>query len=167
MGTSPRIVLVAAAAENDVIGRDGGMPWHLPDDLRHFKSITVGKPVVMGRRTWDQLGGSPLPDRRNIVLTRDTSFASPGATVVHSVEDAIAQALEGGSSEVMIIGGGEVYRLFMAKADCIELTRVHAIVDGDVTFPSIGEEWTCRTRDLHEADDRHAHSFTFEQWART
>lgn len=166
MTASPRIVLVVAAAENNVIGRDGGMPWHLPDDLRHFKRTTIGHPVIMGRRTWAELGGRPLLDRRNIVLTRDAAFEADGADIVHSIDDAIALAGSSGASEVMIIGGGEIYRQSIDRAQRIELTRVHAEVEGDVTFPGLGDDWSCLQRTHHEADERHAHPFTFETWER-
>jgi dihydrofolate reductase len=158
-----RIVLVVAADEHDVIGRDGGMPWRLPDDLKHFKSITSGYPIVMGRRTWDELGGTPLPKRHNIVLTRDTSMEADGCTVVHEPKDALEAA---GVGDVMIIGGGQVYRLFLDQATHVELTRVHARVDGDTTFPKLDDAWTLESTTRHETDDQHDYAFTFERWKR-
>lgn len=166
MGDSRRIVLIVAAAENGVIGRDGSMPWRLPDDLKHFKSITLGHAVVMGRRTWDELGGTPLPGRQNIVLTQNATFAASGADVVHSPTAAIACAAGHGDGDVMIIGGGEVYRLFMDDAQIIELTRIHASIDGDTTFPELDDCWSCESRTEHPKDARHAQAFTFERWVR-
>ncbi|MCH2138636.1 MAG: dihydrofolate reductase [Phycisphaerales bacterium] len=163
MNEGRRIVLVAAAAENGVIGRDGGMPWHMPDDLKHFKAVTLGHPVVMGRRTWQELGCTPLPGRTNIVLTRAGTVDGEGCMVASTPAQAIELA---GDGDVMIIGGGDVYRLFLAEANVIELTRIHAIIDGDTTFPEFGDDFTLQASDRHETDDRHAHAFTFETWTR-
>ena len=160
----PPIVLIVAVSQNGVIGRDGGMPWHLPEDLRRFKRPTTGQPIVMGRRTWESIGG-PLPDRLNLVLTRDANFMAAGAVVVHSTQEAIEAS--GDTDRIMVIGGGEIYRLFMDDADAVEITRIHATLDGDTTFPSLGDGWTCRESIEHAADDRHAHAFTFESWIRT
>ena len=164
MSVSRRIVLVVAAAENGVIGRGGGMPWRLPDDLKHFKAVTLGHPIIMGRRTWEELGCKPLPGRRNIVLTRNVDFASAGCDVAGSPEAALAMT---DHADVMIVGGGQVYRLFMDRANVVERTVVHAQVDGDTTFPSLDDRWTRDWREAHEADDRHAHAFTFERWIRS
>jgi len=166
MADSRRIVLVVAAAENGVIGRDGAMPWRLPDDLKHFKAITLGHAVVMGRRTWDELGCTPLPQRRNIVLTRNTAFTTNGADVVHSPAQALAIARNRDDGDIMIIGGGTVYRLFMEDAHIIELTRIHASIEGDTTFPDLDDCWSCESRIEHPADDHHAQAFTFERWTR-
>ncbi|MDP6312292.1 MAG: dihydrofolate reductase, partial [Phycisphaerales bacterium] len=110
----PQIVLVAAVSDNGVIGRDGDMPWHLPDDLKRFKKLTMGHPIVMGRRTWDSIG-RPLPGRTNIVMTRDASFAADGAVVAHSENDVFD--VSGDANTVMVIGGGEIYRIFLPNAD--------------------------------------------------
>ncbi|MCH2136124.1 MAG: dihydrofolate reductase [Phycisphaerales bacterium] len=167
MSDTSDIVIVVAAAENDVIGRDGGMPWHLPDDLRHFKRITTGHSVIMGRRTWLELGCKPLPDRVNIVLTRDSDFDPAGAIAADSPDAALELARQAhGERDVMVIGGGEIYRLFLDRANRVELTRVHASVDGDVTFGQLGDAWTCVQSDRHEKDDRHGYAFTFETWTR-
>ncbi|MDP7029196.1 MAG: dihydrofolate reductase [Phycisphaerales bacterium] len=163
MATRPTIVLIAAVSDNGVIGRDGDMPWHLPADLKHFKRVTMGHPVLMGRRTWESIG-RPLPGRSNIVLTRDLSYRAEGATVVHSLDDSFAAA-EG--DVLMVIGGGEIYRAVFDAAAVIELTRVHADIDGDTTFPPLPEgAWSCVSREHHDADSRHAHAFTFERWER-
>ena len=124
------ITLVLARAENGVIGRDGRLPWHIPADLKRFKALTTGKAMVMGRKTFESLPGL-LPGRRHIVLTRRPDWAAPGAEVVHSVADALV--LAGG--EVAVIGGAEVFALFLPRADRIELTEVKADVSGDVVVP--------------------------------
>ncbi len=163
MSEHRRIVLVVAAARNNVIGRDGGLPWRLPNDLKHFKAVTMGHPIVMGRRTWDELGRSPLPGRDNVVLTRDKAFDSAGCTVLHTPEAVREHFPE---SDLMIVGGGQVYRLFLDVADTIERTVVHADVEGDTTFPQIPYGWTRVWFEDHAADDRHEHAFTFERWTR-
>jgi dihydrofolate reductase len=151
------ISLVVAASKNNVIGRDGGLPWHLPDDLRHFKRLTTGKPVIMGRRTFESIG-RPLPNRHNLVMTRDADYVAEGCDVVTSVSEALDAAA--GAGEVMVIGGGQVYRDFLPRADRIYLTRVQADVDGDTRFPEIGEaEWLLVSTEHHAADDRHDYAF--------
>ena len=158
------ISLVVAAANNDVIGSDGDLPWHLPDDLRNFKRITMGKPIVMGRKTHESIG-RPIPGRRNIILTRDASYEADGCDVAHSA----AQALElaGGAEEIMVIGGGEIYRLFLPVADRIYLTRVDADSDGDTIFPAPdAAEWELVSSDAHAADDRHAYAFEVMRYDR-
>ncbi len=163
MADRPRIVLVAAVSENGVIGRDGDMPWHLPDDLKRFKRITMGHPVLMGRRTWESIGKA-LPGRRNIVLTRDRDFVAEGAVVVHTIDEACSAAA---SADLFVIGGGVVYRLLLDDASVVELTRVHADVEGDTTFPSLpSKEWSRIHQEDHAADERHIHAFTFERWER-
>ena len=151
------ISLVVAASINNVIGRDGGLPWHLPDDLRHFKRLTTGKPIVMGRRTFESIG-RPLPDRRNIVMTRDPDYTAPGCDVATSVSDVLD--LVGGADEVMIIGGGQVYRDFLARADRIYLTRVQAQLEGDTYFPEIDEAaWELVSSERHAAGEEHGYAF--------
>ncbi len=129
-----RVSLIAAVADNGVIGRAGKMPWRLPGDLKHFKAATLAKPVVMGRRTFQSLG-KPLPGRANIVITRDESFSAPGALVVHSITGALRAAEEEGAAECMIIGGGEIYALALPLAGRFYLTEVHASPEGDTCFP--------------------------------
>lgn len=159
-----RISLIVAAAANNVIGADGGLPWHLPNDFKYFKRVTMGKPIVMGRRTWESIG-RPLPGRQNIVLTRDGTFVAPGATVVTSADAAIAAA--GDSGELMVIGGGQVYALFLDKAERIYLTRVATDADGDTVFPEFDDRcWQLVSREQHAADDRHAFEFEFRVYER-
>jgi dihydrofolate reductase len=145
------VSLVAAVAANGVIGRDGDLPWRIPADLRHFKAVTMGKPVIMGRRTWQSIG-RPLPGRRNIVISRDPAFAAAGAEVVASLEAALAAAAD--ANEAMVIGGGEVYAAALPRADRLYLTEVHLAVDGDVHFPKIDRAaWRETAREDHPAAD--------------
>ena len=157
--STPRLTLIAAVGENGVIGVGGGLPWRLPADLQRFKALTLGKPVLMGRRTWDSLG-RPLPGRRNLVVTRQPDFAAPGAEVFGDVETALAACAE--APEVMVIGGGELYAQLLPRAAVLELTEVAAAVQGDAFFPPWRpEEWREVARTHHPADDRHAHACCF------
>lgn len=131
MDTTPEIMLVLARADNGVIGKDGALPWHLPADLKHFKALTTGKPMIMGRKTFDSLPGL-LPGRRHIVLTRDQSWQAEGAETVHSVSDAIALA---DADTIAVIGGAEIYHQFLPHAARIELTEVHIDAEGDTVMP--------------------------------
>ena len=157
------ITLIVAAAENNVIGRDGDLPWHLPADLRYFKQTTTGHVVIMGRRTWDSFEGA-LPGRRNVVLTRNVELVLDGADTVSTLDDAMALA---GDQDIFIAGCGELYRMAMPLADRILMTRVHMDVDGDTTFPAIDEsEWKRTEARTHDIDERHAAACTFETWMR-
>lgn len=133
-----KISLIVAVAENGVIGRNGALPWHVPSDLKTFRRLTLGKPVVMGRKTYDSIG-KPLPGRDNIVVTRDAGFSAGGTECAASVDDALdiarRKATERGVDEIMVIGGAEIFALTLPLADRIYLTRIHARPDGDVTFP--------------------------------
>ncbi|MFA5862918.1 MAG: dihydrofolate reductase [Candidatus Thermoplasmatota archaeon] len=144
-----RVVIIVAAAENGVIGRDGKMPWHLSEDLKRFKRLTMGHPIVMGRKTWDSIG-RVLPGRENIIITRQAGFAAPGATVVGSIAEAIDHARKAGASDVFIIGGAQTYAQALPLADVVELTRVHASPEGDARFPALGPEWREVAREEHE-----------------
>lgn len=148
----PDIFLVLARAENGVIGAGGTLPWHLPMDLRHFKALTQNKPMIMGRKTFDSLPGL-LPGRRHIVLTRNADWAEEGAEVVHSVEEAIAVA---NAPHVAVIGGAEIFTLFLPKADRVELTQVHASPAGETIMPAFDPaEWEEVSRTDHPADAEH------------
>ena len=156
----PEIFMVLARASNGVIGANGTLPWHLPQDLRHFKALTQAKPMIMGRKTFDSLPGL-LPGRRHIVLTRSEDWAEEGAEVVHSVEQAIATA---NAPHVAVIGGAEIFQLFLPHADRIELTEVHAEPQGDTLMPAFdAADWQESARTDHTADpdhrDRPAFSF--------
>ncbi|MBB4086175.1 dihydrofolate reductase [Sphingomonas carotinifaciens] len=149
------IVMVLARAENGVIGRDGALPWHIPADLKRFKALTMGKPMVMGRKTFESFP-APLPGRRHIVLTRDPAWRAAGAEVAHDVEAALALV---GGGEVAVIGGAEVFALFEARADRIELTEVHGAPEGDAVVPPF-TGWREVAREDHGAEgDRPAYSY--------
>lgn len=143
----PEIVLIVARASNGIIGNAGKLPWHLPADLRHFKQLTSGKPMIMGRKTFDSLPGL-LDGRRHIVLTRDRKWAEDGAETVQSVDQALKIA---NAPHVTVIGGAEIYKLFLPRADRIELTEVHLSPDGDTKLPAFGDEWGEVSRECHEA----------------
>lgn len=142
---STRLFLIYARASNGVIGSDGRLPWHIPADLRRFKALTIRKPMIMGRKTFESFP-APLPGRRHIVLTRDCGWRAPGAEVAHSREEALALV---GAGEVAVIGGAEIYALFLARADRIELTQVHGDFAGDTFMPAPGPEWTLVAREDH------------------
>lgn len=142
------IGLIWAQARGGVIGREGVMPWHVPEDSRHFRAITGSGSVIMGRRTWDSLPARyrPLPGRSNIVVTRDTSWRAVGATVAHSIDEAIKAA----DSDVWIIGGGQLYAATIGIADVLEVTEIDAVFDGDTHAPLVTSDWTIRTTDPAE-----------------
>lgn len=153
------VSLIVAADERGGIGRDGGLPWHLPDDLKRFKSLTMGKPIVMGRRTWDSIG-RPLPGRRSLVVSRQRGLEIPGAEVANSLEDALNIA--GDVPEVCIIGGSELYRAALPRADLVHLTRVHATVAADTFLPPLDPaDWEQVSCERYPADERHAHAVSF------
>jgi dihydrofolate reductase len=153
-----RIAFVVALDRNKVIGKDGGLPWRLPDDLKHVRELTLGKPLIMGRRTYESIG-RPLPKRTNIVLTRDPAFHAEGVRVAHSKEDALA--LAGDAPEIIVFGGGEIYRQFLPEVDRIYLTQVDAFVEGDTHFDMGKDDWRVLTNERHEADERHVYSFNW------
>jgi dihydrofolate reductase len=154
-----RLSVVVAADERGGIGRSGGLPWHLPEDLKRFKALTLGKPIVMGRRTWDSIG-RPLPGRRSIVVSRQTGLAIAGAEVVGSLEQALEAAAD--APEICVIGGAELYRLALPLAGAIHLTRVHATVEADTFLPALDPgDWEEVSSERHEADERHAHAYSF------
>lgn len=154
---APEITLVVARASNGVIGKDGALPWHIPADLKHFKTVTTGTPMIMGRKTFASLPGL-LPGRRHLVLTRNREWSAPGAEIVHSVEEAIAAA---GSDRISVIGGAEIFELFMPHATAFELTEVNAEVDGDTFMPAPDPDmWREIGRENHAAEgERPAFSF--------
>jgi dihydrofolate reductase len=161
-----RVVLIAALAQNGVIGRDGALPWHLPDDLRHFKRRTLGRPVLMGRKTWDSIGRA-LPGRLNLVLTRREDFVSAGAETVRDVAAALERAHRERAEELCVIGGGEVYAATLALADELVLTHVDTILEGDARFPDYDpSSWRLADEQTHPADERHAHAFRIATYTR-
>jgi dihydrofolate reductase len=160
--TLPHISLIVAVADNGVIGRENALPWHLPEDLKRFKRITLGKPIVMGRKTFESIG-KPLPGRLNIVMTREAGYRREGVAVVHDVEGALRAA--GAAEEVAIIGGADLFRLFLPRATRAHVTRVHGEVSGDVYWPALdAAEWRVVAREEFAADERHAYPMTFETW---
>ena len=142
------LFLIYARAANGTIGRDNALPWHIPADLRRFKALTMGKPMIMGRKTFESFP-APLPGRRHIVLTRDAGWRAEGAEVVRDVPAALALA---GDGEVAVVGGAEIYRLFLPLAARVELTEVHADVAGDTVMPPLGPEWRELARETHPAE---------------
>jgi dihydrofolate reductase len=155
-GGARDIVLIYARAANGTIGRDGALPWRLPADLKRFKAMTMGLPMIMGRKTFESFP-APLPGRRHIVLTRDAAWSAPGAEVAHAVDAALALA---GAGTVAVIGGAEVYALFAPLARRIELTEVHADYEGDTHMPVPGPEWRETAREEHPAEGaRPAYAF--------
>ncbi|MEJ2382094.1 MAG: type 3 dihydrofolate reductase [Gammaproteobacteria bacterium] len=160
----PLISLIAAMDENRVIGIDNRLPWKLPADLQYFRQVTMGKPILMGRKTYESIG-RPLPGRVNIVLTSDPAFTADGCTVVHSVEEALGAA--GGSEEVMVIGGASLYRHMLPIAHRIYMTLVHARFEGDTQFPVIEpDEWREAEREDHAADERNVYRYSFVRYER-
>ncbi|MFN4143837.1 dihydrofolate reductase [Aestuariivirga sp.] len=153
------ISFVVAVSRNGVIGREGGIPWHISSDLKRFKEITMGKPVVMGRKTWESLPRKPLPGRRNIVITRRRDYAAEGAEVVASAAEAMA--LCGDAPEVAVIGGGEIYRLFWPQVDRLYLSEADLEIDGDTFFPAVDPaEWREVSRESYPKGERDTASFT-------
>lgn len=159
-----KIGMIAAMANNRVIGADNSMPWHLPADLRHFKQTTLGKPVVMGRKTYESIGKA-LPGRLNIVVTGQRDYFLPDATVVDSLDTAIAvaEAMANGADELMIIGGGKVYEAMLSQADTLYLTFIDARVSGDTYFPDYEAtgHWQEVSRHAHEADEKNQYGYSF------
>ena len=155
------IVIIAAAAENNTIGKDNDLMWHLPDDFRRFKKLTTGHPMIMGRKTFESFP-KPLPKRRHIIITRDKNYRvdHPQCTVVHSMDEALSATED--APLVFIIGGGEIYEMGMDLAHRMELTRVHSEFDGDTYFPEFEEDnWKLIKEEYHPRDERHRYDFTY------
>ena len=158
------VSIVVAADERNAIGRQGGLPWRLPNDLKHFKALTLGKPVLMGRKTWDSIG-RPLPGRHNIVITRQPDLVLEGATVVASLDRAFEAA--GHVPETCVIGGADIFRLALPGTDVVHLTRVHATCEADTFLPALEtSEWMEVAREDHAPDDRHAYAYSFVELRR-
>ncbi|MCZ6834647.1 MAG: dihydrofolate reductase [Planctomycetota bacterium] len=158
------LTLIAAMSENHVIGVQGDLPWRLPEDLKRFKRLTLGHHVIMGRKTYQTLN-KPLPDRVNIVVTRQADFQPDGVKVAHTLQDALDLASE--DSNPFILGGGEIYALALPRADTMELTIVHAHIEGDTFFPDYDvADWTLIHDEHHEPDDKHEHAYSFRTYGR-
>ncbi|WP_323951197.1 type 3 dihydrofolate reductase [Aeromonas caviae] len=160
------ISMIAAMAHDRVIGLDNQMPWHLPADLAHFKRVTLGKPVLMGRKTFESIG-RPLPGRRNLVISRNSDYRADGVEVIDSVEAALALLADSDVAELMVIGGGHLYGQLLPRADRLYLTRIDLAVEGDTRFPAFDEnDWSCIERESHHPDEKNPHPYCFETWQR-
>lgn len=158
--------LLVAADENNVIGKDNQLPWHLPNDLKYFKNLTWGMPILMGRKTFESIG-KPLPGRKSIVITRNSDWKHEGVEVVHSIEQAIDLAASFAIKEIFIIGGAEIYRTAFAKANRIYLTRIHHQFEGDVYFPELSSsDWGLVKEHRHAANEKNAYDHSFQVWER-
>jgi dihydrofolate reductase len=160
------ITLVVAASENNAIGVNNQLLWHLPKDMRFFKNTTWGMPILMGRKTFESMGSKPLNGRLNIIITRNKNWTSEDVTVVHTMEEATALATKFSYNELLVIGGGEIYEMALPLAQKIWLTRVHTTIEGDVYFPKLNAEWEMVSSTQNEADEKHKFSFDFECWKR-
>lgn len=159
------ITMIAAAAENNALGKDNDLLWHLPDDFKRFKRLTIGHKIIMGRKTFESFP-KPLPKRTHIIITRDTSYSVPYADciIVHSLEDALQRVAE---EDAFIIGGGEIYTQGAVFADRIELTRVHTNMEADTFFPEIDEAcWELTAEEYHPKDEKHQYAFTYLTYSR-
>ena len=160
------ISLIVAAAENNSIGKNNQLLWHLPNDLKFFKNTTWGMPVIMGRKTFEAVN-KPLPGRFNIVITRQDGWKADGVIVVKDINDALQKAAETNCKEIFIIGGGEIYKQAIEMAGKIYLTRVHANIDGDTFFPAIDEnKWQIINNEDFGVDEKHAFAYSFQVWTK-
>jgi dihydrofolate reductase len=160
------ITLVVAASENNAIGKDNQLLWHLPKDMRFFKNTTWGLPIVMGRKTFESMGSRLLPGRVNIILTHQKGLAIDGAIVVNTLEEAMAFAKHQFYKELMVIGGGQIYTMALPLANKVWLTRVHTTIEGDTFFPSLDSDWELKSVETNSADEKHIYNFDFECWQR-
>jgi len=159
-----QLSLIVAMDRNRLIGSDNGLPWQLPADLAYFKRTTMGKPVVMGRKTYDSIG-RPLPGRHNIIVTRDSRFSADGCEIVGSIEQAVESCPD--ASEIMLIGGASLYRQTLERASCLYVTRIHHEFDGDTWFPEFDESrWQVESREDFEADSRNPYAYSFIKFVR-
>ena len=156
---SADVVFVLARADNGVIGDAGTIPWRIPEDMKRFKALTIGKPMIVGRKTWESFPKRPLPGRINIVITRDAAYRAEGAVVVHSLDEALARARAENPSEIIIGGGAEIYRAALPHATRIELTEVHMNAQGGAHVPSFGEGWRETAREDHATADGLRYSY--------
>lgn len=162
-----KLTIVVAASENNVIGRDNNMPWHLPDDFRFFKKMTMDKPVIMGRNTFVSLG-KILPGRLNIIISSSMKEAPAGVQVFDTVGAALAYLEKEGITEASIIGGGQIYNATLGITDIVYLTRIHTVIDDGTTFfPELDkDEWQLTWQEYHPKDEKHLYDFTFQKWER-
>ena len=160
------ITLVVAASENNAIGLNNQLLWHLPKDMSFFKNTTWGMPILMGRKTFESMGSKPLNGRLNIIITRNKNWVNEDVTVVHTMEEATYVATKFSYNELLVIGGGEIYEMALPLAQKIWLTRVHTTIEGDVYFPKLNAEWELVSSTQNAADEKHKFSFDFECWKR-
>lgn len=162
--SSLQITLIVAASTNNAIGKNNKMLWHLPDDFKYFKKNTIEHSVVMGRKTFESIG-KPLPERRNIVLTRNQDWQAEDVDSANALEEVLTYCRD--ERQIFIIGGADIYKQFLPLATRVLLTRVHAELDGDAFFPElIAQQWTLTSKEEHPKDEKHAYDFTFEVWDR-
>ncbi len=159
-----KVSLIVAIAENNVIGKDNDLIWHLPDDLKHFKSKTSGHTIIMGRKTFESIGSKPLPKRENIVISRSPQTPVNGVIFTTSLEEALNLSTD---QEPFIVGGAEIYRQSLDVVDVMEITRVHESFEGDTFFPEINpDKWTLEKEETHAIDENHKHAFSFQTWVK-
>lgn len=159
-----KISLIVAKSKNNVIGKNNQLPWHLPADLKHFKEITMGKPIIMGRKTFESIG-RPLPGRRNIVISRDKALSIPGCDIFHSIDD-VFEAVKT-EKEIMIIGGADLFSQCLSRADCIYLTVIDAEFDGDTFFVDLSaHEWKLISEEKFSADEKDKYAYSFLKYER-
>ena len=162
------IQLIWAQDTNAAIGKDGTLPWHYSEDLKNFKKLTTGHTIIMGRKTWDSLPIKPLPNRKNIVITRNTDFNEDKCKVVNSLEDAIKASRDNDDEEIFIIGGGEIYKLGLEFIDKLYITEIKANIDGDTFFPKWDKKkWKEVSRIKHPSDDKHIYEFDYVIYKRS
>ena len=165
--TKPRIALIAAMAANRVIGDGNKMPWHLPADLRHFKKLTLGKPVIMGRKTFESIGSKPLPMRVNIVVSRDPNFRANGVVIARDLQQALDLAMPHAAEEIMIMGGASIYEQALAIADRLYLTFIQLNVNGDAHFPDLRQfRWRELSSESHTPDPENPYNYSFVVYER-
>jgi dihydrofolate reductase len=161
-----KISIIVAAAENNVIGVDNDLPWKLPDDMKFFVQTTKGHHILGGRKNFESFGKA-LPNRTNMIISRNADYKMEGAITFTNIQDAIKHAKSNGEEELMVIGGGEIYRQALDQANTIYLTRIHTEIIGDVYFPALDREhWELKEEKYHPKDEKHAFDFTFEKWER-
>lgn len=158
------MTFIWAMGSNRVIGRDNHLPWRLPRDMAFFKEQTIGKKVLMGRKTWESFGAKPLPNRVNVILTRDPDYTAQGAQIIHTIDEAIKLGKE---EELMVIGGAEIYRLLLPYADCLVVTEIDQSFEGDTFFPEFPEsEWKCIQEVQGIRDDKNPYDYWFRTYIR-
>lgn len=161
MNNKPILSAIAAMSTNRVIGNKNQLPWHLPADLKHFKAVTSGHPVLMGRKTYESIG-KPLPNRTNIILTRTTNYSAPDCLIIHNVEAAISMAVELEMDEIFVIGGAEIFKQLLPQIQRLYLTHIHHTFDGDAFFPELNmDDWKEVSRERHHADEKNKYDYSF------